>query len=114
MDKTHPEGLAFAPKGHGFTTTIERIPTILPLLLLTRRTIDAVRRNHPGEWDAAFDATPHRVDIATKDLRPMTPRRVIRFSDDERSRLATLAVLREHGLFHEDDGSLVVGDRVDE
>jgi hypothetical protein len=106
LGKQHPEGgLAFEPEGHGFTTSVTDVPWVAPHNLLSGRVIASVRRNHRDDWQDAFAALPSRQ------RDPRTGRFTSGFTDDERERLATLAILIDHGLFRDDDGSVTEGER---
>ena len=120
--RQHPDGLDRPPKGAGFTSQVE-VPITRIVNLLTRRNIDAARKNHEHEWDEAFAALsePIKVEIpkVVRD-KPTMLKRIVRFSEDERERLATLATFVNHGLFASDrhgsggftDGLMEVGERI--
>lgn len=55
-------------------------------------TIVSVSKNHPAEWEAAFDSLPSgRAKNGRK-----------QFTDEERRRLATLKVLVDKGVYKAD------------
>lgn len=96
----HPEGLPFEPTGPGFDRQVTIPWTSSKPLLVSKQNIEATRKNHPDEWEAANDALPEPVASAPKS--GILIRRKPTWSDDERARLATLAVLVEHGMFTQD------------
>jgi hypothetical protein len=60
--------------------------------LLSEWNIVAVQRNHPDEWRGAYDSTPPTVDRRSGKRM---------FTEDERRRLATLAILVSKGVVSE-------------
>lgn len=62
------------------------------MTIVKETTVKAVAKNHPDEWEAAFDALPSgRAKNGRK-----------QFTDEERRRLATLKVLTDHGMYKAD------------
>jgi hypothetical protein len=107
--KEHPEGLNRAPTGVGFTDTQVVVPLTIPLPLLSRRNIESAQKNHRAEWDEAYHVlgSPITVEAQPKtEGRGSLLKRMYRFTDDERTRLATLA----YGLFV-DDRMVIEGER---
>jgi hypothetical protein len=96
-DRSHPEGLGHPPEGPGFTVFSVKLPAVDGhRWLLGHANIEAVRKNEPEAFTAALDALP------SFNRDPRTGRVTRGFSEDERSSLAALAVLVDHGMFHRD------------
>lgn len=94
----HPEGLPFPPVGMGWTIGDQvEDSRVKPSSLLTAHNIESVKRNHPDDWMSAFEAIP--TEKSARD--PRSGRMVNNISDDERRRLATLAILVHLGVVNE-------------
>jgi hypothetical protein len=99
MDLTpnkHPEGLPFAPEGPGWTEESDLIkPSGSRIRLLSEHNIVAVHNNNSVAWEAAFDALPGESRDRAGIKRGLT--------EEERRRLATLAILISKGVVSESE-----------